>query len=350
MNFEEIMSRVLDRIVQSDSTLDTRVDSVIYNAVAPAAYELSLMYNELNKILDETFVDTASRDSLIKRCKERGIKPKSATKAILKGKFNMDVPISSRFSNDSLSYIVTEKIASGIFKLECEAYGSVGNWNYGKIIPIDNISGLEIAEITELLIAGEDDEGTETLRERYYSSLGSQAFGGNKADYKEKIKLISGVGGCKTERAFAGGGTVKVVLIDSMYNKPSAELISLVQNTVDPIGVQGEGVGIAPIGHIVTVSAANESQIDIETTITYQAGWGFVDSKTYIEEAIDGYFLQLSKDWEDQEALIVRISQIETRLLNVPGILDIANTMLNSKAQNLILGTYNIPVRGDFIG
>ena len=44
--------------------------------------------------------------------------------------------------------------------------------------------------------------------------------------------------------------------------------------------------------------------------------------------------------------LIVRISQIESRLLNISGIIDIANTKINGLAENFTLGTYNIPTLG----
>ena len=55
----------------------------------------------------------------------------------------------------------------------------------------------------------------------------------------------------------------------------------------------------------------------------------------------------LPKLGNDNDALIVRISQIEIRFLDLPGIVDIANTTLNGVAQNLTLEADEIPVRGD---
>ena len=51
-----------------------------------------------------------------------------------------------------------------------------------------------------------------------------------------------------------------------------------------------------------------------------------------------------------QKELVVRISQIETRLLNAPGILDIQKTKLNGQDANLILEEMQIPKRGAFHG
>ena len=51
--------------------------------------------------------------------------------------------------------------------------------------------------------------------------------------------------------------------------------------------------------------------------------------------------------WTDQnEALVVRISQVESRLLGITGILDIANTKINGEAANCTLTLDHIPVLG----
>ena len=44
--------------------------------------------------------------------------------------------------------------------------------------------------------------------------------------------------------------------------------------------------------------------------------------------------------------LIIRISQIETRILGIQGIIDVENTTLNGYAENFILGAYEVPVFG----
>lgn len=350
ITFELILQRMIDRVLAQNPNIDTREGSIIYNALAPAAVELQNMYIQLDTILNESFADTQTRDYLIKRCAERGIIPEPATKAILKGEFNIDVPIGSRFSLDMLNYIVIEKISDGIFKLECETPGSEGNQQFGTLIPIDYIEGLTSAELTELLIPGEDEEDTESLRERYFNSLESQSFGGNIADYKEKTKQLPGVGGVKVYPVWNGGGTVKLVIIDSTYNVPSSTLIDAVQTAVDPIQNQGKGVGFAPIGHVVTVEGVSATTININTNITYQEGWTWADIEPYVHKAIDDYFFELASSWENENNLIVRISQIETRILNIAGVVDIENTTINGQAQNFVLGADNIPVRGEVIG
>lgn len=347
MTYEVILQRMLDRV---PNNIDKREGSIIYNALAPAAVELQNMYIELDWILNQSFADTAQREYLIKRCAERGIFPEEATKAILEGHFNIDIPIGSRFSLDNLNYRAIAKISDGVFQMECETPGEIGNQKLGTLIPIDYIEGLTSAELTELLIPGKDEEDTENLRERYFNSLESQSFGGNIADYKEKTKQLPGVGGVKVYPVWNGGGTVKLVIIDSTYNVPSSTLIDAVQTAVDPIQNQGKGVGFAPIGHVVTVEGVSATTININTNITYQEGWTWADIEAYVYEVIDDYFHELASSWENESNLIVRISQIETRILNIAGVVDIENTTINEQAQNFVLGADNIPVRGEIIG
>lgn len=350
LTYDMLLQRCLARVPDN---IDKREGSIIFNAIAISCIENINMYMELDNILNTTYADTAPREYLKRRASERGIEADEATNAILKGVFNIAVDIGARFSCDSLNYEVTDIIddVSHSYKLKCETSGTVGNSILGTLIPINYIQGLKSAELTEVLIPGEDEQGTEDLRQEYFESYDSQAFGGNRADYKRMFKEdVQGIGGIKIYRAWNGGGTVKIVCIDSIFKKPSDELISITQEQVDPIGHQGEGIGLAPIDHQVTLFAVGETIVNITTNITYQSGWSYQDCKTNIENAIDSYYKELNKTWADNDNLVVRISQIETRLLGIEGILDIGDTTLNNSASNLILEADFIPVRGDFVG
>lgn len=348
--YEAIYNEMMTSIRTNYPELDSRPESVLGIAVSPCAMELAQAYAEIDTILDESFADTASREFLIRRAAERGIEPTPATYAVVKGVFNIDVETGERFTLDDFNYIVTEKISTGTYQLECEMIGSEPNSHTGKLIPLDYIEGLEVASITEVLIPGEDEEETESLRKKYFASLSSQSFGGNIADYKEKVNELSGVGGCKVYPAWDGGGTVKIVIIDSDFKKPTNDLVEVVQNQIDPVNQSGGGYGIAPIGHTVTVIGVESTTVNITSTITYQTGYTFDDIRSYIENAIDEYFLELAKEWDKESVVVVRISQIEYRLLNVTGIVDISGTIINDEAVNLVLDDNSIPVRGTVSG
>ena len=345
ITFEQILQRMLDRV---PDTMDKREGSIIYDALSPAAVELQLMYIEFDVILTETFGDTASRDYLIRRAAERGVTPYPASFASLKAEStpeDLDIPIGSRFSLNDLNYVITSKIQDGEYTVQCETEGAVGNKYFGSLIPINYIDGLETIEITELLIPGEDEEDTESIRSRYFETFDTKPFGGNQKDYIQKTNAISGVGATKVTPIWNGGGTVLLTILNSEFNKASSTLIQTVQNEIDPTQ-DGFGVGIAPIGHIVTVNTADEVTINIKTNITFQEGYNFNGLKTEITDAMNAYLLEIRKQWANEENSVVRISQIETRILNITGVVDVSGTTINGASSNLVLGTYEIPVLG----
>lgn len=350
ITYDAILQRMLDRIPEN---LDKREGSVIYDALACAASEIMMMYIELNSMLNESFADTASLPYLIRRAAERGLTQEQATYAVLKAvstPTTVEIAIGSRFSLNELNYTVIEKTADGEYNVQCESSGTVGNSYFGSLIPIDYIQGLESIKITELLIPGEDEEDVEKLRERYFQTISSQAFGGNIADYREKTLAVYGVGGVKVTPTWNGGGTVKLTVIDSTFGVPSDELIASIQETIDPVGHSGEGYGIAPIGHTVTVEGVKAVTVDIETEIIYADGWSWEACASLICDTVDTFFSELAKSWDSNEQLIIRISQLESRILNCTGILDISGTMFNGSASNLYLAEDEIPVRGTING
>ena len=391
VTFDEILERMISRVPNS---FDKREGSIIYDALAPAALELQRVYIELNSILSDAYGDTASREYLILRCKERGVIPEQASKALLRGKFTpigIDV-IGKRFNVDELNYVVIRALtdSDGGYEVQCETPGTIGNRTFGTMIPIEYIQGLETAELIEVLIPGEDDETTEHLRKRYFDSFKESAFGGNVKDYINKVNAISGVSATKVKRVWnndinpleliptqkvvdwangvgmksdpevsrwltaaisAGkekkltvGGTVLLTILGSDFNVASNRLIQTVQQEIDPTDAPGEGYGLAPIGHIVNVKSARGVEISVKTEITFETGYNWSNLRNSMEEAIKGYLLELCKSWANTPFLVVRIAQIETRLLQIKGIVDIGNTTINGVDKNLILDEYEIPV------
>lgn len=334
---------MLDRIPQG---IDKREGSVIWNAIAPAALELKNMLVEADGIYQETFVDTASRWGLILRGKERKLEPYPASNAIGKAVFNMEVAIGSRFSVDLVNFSVVERMSRNTYKVRCETAGSEGNHHLGDMIPIEYIQGLTKAVLEEIIIPGEDEEDTESFRQRIIDSYYDMSYAGNIAYYKKEIKKIPGVGAVKVTPIWNGPGTVGIELLNGEYDIPSKEMIKDIQEKVDPPGLHGHGMKIAPIGHYATVMPAKKREIDLVFSLTYQDGYDWEKVKPSAQESVQEYLLELTKEWENTDMLVVRISQIERRMLDLEGVLDITNTRLNSQDANLVLERSEIPQLG----
>lgn len=346
--YETILQRMLDRV---PADVDKRPGSIIYDALAPAAAELAQMYIELEINARLSFADTASGEYLTRRAAEFGVNRRQATKAIRQGEFfgkgntPLDVPIGSRFSIEDINYVVTEKIGTGVYRMECETPGVIGNQHFGALLPIDFISGLVRAELGTVLVPGEDEEDDESLRQRYYAAVNEPAFGGNVADYKQKIGAIEGVGGVKVYPVWQGGGTVKCTIQAADGLAPSPQLVADVQEAIDP-APQGQGLGLAPIGHSVTITGVQAETIEVETTVTLEPGVTAGQVQEPIEDAIERYLASLRNIWDDETQLVVRVAQIEAAIIGVPGVIDIFDTKLNGTAANVSLGEEEIPILG----
>lgn len=348
--YESILNRILERM---PATVDKRESSFLYNAAAPIAVELQNMYIALDNILNITFFDTADREGKLKRCMERGIDISQfdATSAVCKLSVipnTLEIPVGTRFSYGDINFVVTEKITDGSYFVKCETTGTVGNVT-GDVTPIEYIEGLEKCTILQIYKWGEDDSEISQIDEAYYASLHSQAFGGNRRDYIEKMKSIDGVGGVKvyTAAEWKGGGTCKLVFSTSGHTKPSEEFVATIQEQIDPLESRGAGYGIAPIGHAVTVAGVSEETVSVSMKLTYQPGYTWQDVSEYVTRAIDKYFELLNANWDSVENIIVRISQIEAQVLDVAGVIDISEVMLNDSTANVTIEKDSIVKRGD---
>lgn len=354
--YETLLREKLGRV---DAGYDKREGSVIFDAMAPNSAESAQIYMMLDWMFLQMFGDTADREHLILIAQAtRGISPKKATFAVLKGVFNTAVPIGSRFNIGTQNYMVIGVLddTNHTYDLKCERAGMIGNRFLGTMLPVEYIEGLTSAELTEVLIPGEDEEETEVFRARWKAAFKQKAFGGNKADYKENINAIEGVGGCKVYRAEnAAGDTagthVRCTIIASDFTAASTVLVNKVQQMIDP-KQDMEGDGCAPIGHIVHIQSVTEVPIAVKTQITYDAGYTFAALKSYIEKAVDDYLKDLNRTWEEagDTPLVVRIAKIESAILDISGVLDITGTKLNGLDQNMILGVDEIGVRGEISG
>ncbi|MFJ3386343.1 baseplate J/gp47 family protein [Lysinibacillus sp. NPDC086135] len=343
--FENIMLELLDRVPDD---VDKREGSIIYDALAPTAMKVAEVYSDMDVLLLRTFAASADGDDLEKRVNEHGVERKPAGKAIRRALFTdgdgqpLDIAIGSQYRLDSIVYKVLERIDIGEFNAEAQSFGAGGNKDYGEMLPIEPNDKLGKAVLADVIVPGEDEESDESLYQKYTEHIREKAFGGNRADYKKKLMDLQGVGGVRLRRAPNGGGTVKAVIIDSDFNAPTPEFVQYVQELTDPIEFKGEGYGTAPIGHTVIVEGVEVAYVEVELELILN-GVTLGQVEEQINQTLSDYFAELRANWFKDLDIIVRITRIESRLLEIDGIEDIASTILNNIASNITLNE-EIPV------
>lgn len=344
MTFDGIMAEMMADMPEGVSTVE---GSLIWNACAKMAVRLEEAAIYAQKIEQNMSIDTADIDHLIILGADRSVEIRNASYAIMKARCNTTIPIGTRFNCKDYNYITVEELdaANHEYALECETAGSAPNTMLGELTLIDYVAGFSSGEIVSAITPGRDREETEAYRQRLIDSFGEKAFGGNRQYYIQEITDIEGVGGVKVKRRVDGDKYIHITIIGGDYRSPSEELLESVQTAVDPEQNDGNGDGIAPIGHFVLIEGVEEEKIDVTTTLTYEGDNNYEGLKSYIEKAIDDYLLELRKTWDDTDNIVVRISQLESALLDVNGIIDVQNTQINGSAQNLELGG-KIPIKG----
>lgn len=340
ITYEDILARCLSAV---PSDVDKREGSMIYDALAAGCLEIYNLYNDMNYAFEQSFPDTAESEYLDMLAADRGITRRGATAAVINVSFTgVDVPIGTRFSIDGNTYFVSSVNSDKtVYQLTCEQLGSEGNHASGSVLPIDDISGLKSASIIEISAAGEDEETDQSLRDRYSASVAAYTYGGNVSDYQETVDTMSGVGACKVVPAWQGGGTVLLILASGDYGAVSDDVLTSVKTALDPDD-NGDGYGIAPIGHHVTVQSVTIEPVNFTVACTYKAGYTADGEKAAITSAISDYLAELAGTWEsaDKSALVVRRAQIESRVLGVIGIEDVTSVLINDAEKNYTLTSY----------
>lgn len=341
--FETILQRMLDRV---PADIDKREGSIIYDALAPAAMELAQMYAELDINANLMFADTASGDYLDKAVSWSGVTRKAATKAQLRGLFYnassalMDIPVGSRFALGDINYKATARLSLGEYRLEAETAGAAANANFGTLLPIDYVNNLARAELVGVLIAGTDRESDAALYERYQDRIGKPITSGNRYQYEEWAREITGVGRAKAFPLWDGAGTVKVVLLDNAMRAPVAAVVEAVQTYIDPTQ-DGMGNGAAPIGAVVTVVPATEIPINIAVKVTLASGATTAQVQTQLAAATEAYLASLA--FIDP---LVRYTRIQGLILDIPPVIDYEDLTLNNGVSNIEIADDAVAVLG----
>lgn len=368
-NYEYLLNLALSNV--SDD-VDKREGSIIYDALAPVCYVLAQQVVLIQSIYQNTFIEYSEGSALDLRVAEQGVTRYPATYAVKKVYLTdsenkpTTAPLGSRFSTISVGepinytltdyYKANDTIQPGYYLATCETAGVRGNEYTGELIAISNLANVSKAVMSDLITPARDEETDDELRTRYLERVNEKSFGGNVAQYKEELKDISGVGAVQIYPVWNGGGTVKISVIDPNYNIITSDFISELKELIDPENNSGKGLGIAPIGHKVTVVTPSEVTINISADITLESGYTQSQVAEPIKTAINNYITSLKQNWGtsnalNQYSLAVYIARINASILSVEGVANVTNTKINEATADLTLTenstTQQLPKMGE---
>lgn len=355
-SFENLIKGALEKVPDD---IDKRQGSVIYDALAPACYQLAEMYMQLKEVLLNSFVTTSYGEYLDNKVIEQGLTRYKATYAKKKIKCTFEngtpatIQVGSRFStiNDEtpLTYKVIDlfknennMVVPGEYIVQCETIGTIGNGYIGDMLPITHINNLKSCKMTTLLVPARDEESDEELKQRFILEVNQRPFGGNVAQYDDEIRKIDGIGEVQIYPTWNGGGTVKCSIVDTEFNAVSEELIEKVKNIIDPKENEGTGLGLAPIGHIVTITTPQVVNINIEAKIHLITGYTIDQVREEIKKSIESYLKELKKNWGiademNRYELSIYVAQITMSILKVVGVANVTNIKINGQPNDLKL-------------
>lgn len=343
--YEYFMNEALGYVPQD---IDIREGSIMFDALAPACYQLADLAMELKNVMLETFVTTATGGYLDLRAEEAGVRRILATQAVATVKVVDEsgnpyiLDLGTRFSSigdEPVYYKITALTdVVGTYLMTADEAGSTGNEYVGTMLPIDNLNNFGQAEITEISIPARDDETDDSLRSRVIAEKGVGAFGGNVEDYIRMANEIDGVGAVQVYPTWQGGGTVLLSILNNEFKKPAQTLVDLVQQTIDP-DKTGAGLGLAPIGHKVTVKAPEEKLLSISFYLTTDPGIDSESVMSAITDAVEKYFDSARRRWAERReggyTTWIYRSQITSAILSVSGVANVNNIKIGNQDEDV---------------
>lgn len=344
MTYEYLLHRMMDRVLEKYPNLDSREGSMIFNANAPAGVELAILYTELDNAINESFVETASREYILRHCEQMGmdISVFDASAGVHKGVFNVEVELGSRWNCDLYNYEVIEYLGTEgeyhTYKMLCETEGSAPNNLIGDLTAISNIpDGLNYAVLTECLIEGENETPDEDIKQEYFDYVRDIQTDGNVAQYGQWCREFDGIGNYKVIPLWNGSNTVKVSILSASNEVATPELVDAFQKYLDP-GTTGMGDGKAPIGAFVTVSTATTKPIDVTASVKLAEGY---TDMSVIDDTIKNYFSQIA-----YKKNVLSYMSLGAEILKTEGVEFINNLKVNGGTTDITFGTEEIPSLG----
>lgn len=346
MTYESILADMLSRVT---SDVDKREGSVIYDALAPAAYKLAEIYFYLDCYIDLVSADTAVGEYLDRVVADYGITRKPATQAIRKIETSGAVDIGTRWgmnlstpvliydtenkeyvSINQVPYTITAQLSTNEYSAKCDYVGEIGNIYSGELLNIDNVPDVT-ATLTDIMSAGADTETDDNLRTRFYAQVQAPITSGNSDNYVKWALEVPGIGKAKVFPIWDGPGTVKVLIVDSNMN---------INETLE-VTVAEYIETVRPIGATVTVGSPTSLAINVTANIALDGSKTLADVQAAFVSSLTAYLKNTVF-----ETYSVSYAKVGSLLLAVDGVDDYNTLLVNEGAVSIALNDTEMPICG----
>lgn len=355
---ETIRERVYKRV---PNDLDISVGSYEYDAIEPTNTEFAVAYFMLRNVILIAFPQHSFGEWLTLAAEARGVYRKQSTFAsgylAITGAVGVIIPAGTKFTNVvpagsalPIKYYTVQKPGtigadgSCRIKVVADDSGIVGNVTAGEIcLNITDIPNLTLIHNPEAFTNGADEESDESLLERLLERVRHPTGSGNKNDYRQWAKEVPGVVDAEPIPLWDGPGTVQVIIVGA-GGIPIPDIVPNVKEYLDPADHEGEGVGKAPIGAVVTVITTDNYAIRIDINgLEYQSGYNLSITKAEIIKAVKEKIAEVSIGG------LVRIHDVEDSVRHVIGIRDFAEVLLNGRNANIQTPIHLKPSAGEVL-
>lgn len=177
-----------------------------------------------------------------------------------------------------------------------------------------------------------EGESDEALRARALERLSRLPASGNEDDYRVWCEGVEGILRVAVIPLARGRGTVDVVAVGEDGGAPPPEAVRAAQAVVDrerPVGVDARVLG------------AESFPVDVSAKTALLDGWTLAQAEEDFAAALDGYFRDRAA-----RTRTVSYAQVQSLLLDCPGVADVTGFTLNGEAESLTLPERAAPKRG----
>ncbi|QHI73980.1 baseplate J protein [Aminipila terrae] len=327
MTYEAILNDMLSKV---KNDVDKKEGSVIYDALAPCAYQLAQTYFNLDNFINLVSGDTAVGEYLDRVVADYGLTRKAATYAVRKVTTTGEIMLGTRWGLNDTTYTITSLISANVYSAVCQQIGTIGNTYSGELENIDNVSGIT-ATLTDIITSGTDEETDDNLRSRFYAKVQAPSTSGNADNYKEWALKVLGVGNAKVFPLWNGAGTVRVLVVDSNMS---------IDNTL-PGKVSSYIETVRPIGANVTVASPTSQTINISAKI-------MLDGSKLLADVQNAFISTITTYLKDTvfETYSISYAQIGSLLLATDGVKDYNTLLVNNGTANISLTDEQMPITG----